>query len=258
VLSAFSAVTPMALAGTGQLAANDYLFPGQFVSQGCYYSLFMQDDGNLVAHRPDGSVVWASNTVASGGYAVMQEDGNFVVYNWSDQWGGFDTATPNAQPGTTVCDAYQWQHSSVSNPDLLLYTCVASHWVPWPGAHNFLWMQNDGNLVVYFSKDATNTAMQYAGWDSRTAGPYLTHSPCSPGDLKTHVDRGMNRQGSDYRQVSIPVQRPSWCGYHCSQDRSCKAYTYVPDGAGGKCWLKNAVPPLSTFAGAVSGVVIGR
>ena len=41
----------------------------------------MQEDGNLVLYKPDGTPVWASNTWKSGASrAVMQNDGNFVLY----------------------------------------------------------------------------------------------------------------------------------------------------------------------------------
>ena len=55
----------------------------------------MQDDGNLVTYTNapyKTDPIWASGTVGRGGYAVMQSDGNFVIYNWADQ-PVFDTNT---------------------------------------------------------------------------------------------------------------------------------------------------------------------
>ncbi|KAG7100103.1 hypothetical protein E1B28_001883 [Marasmius oreades] len=42
----------------------------------------MQTDGNCVGYRPDGTVMWQSNTVGNGHLysLVVQEDGNLVVY----------------------------------------------------------------------------------------------------------------------------------------------------------------------------------
>ncbi|EKQ69920.1 D-mannose binding lectin [Leptolyngbyaceae cyanobacterium JSC-12] len=50
---------------------------------GCY-RLVLQDDGNLVSYAPNGRVLWASNTDRRAvQYAIMQDDGNFVIYNGS-------------------------------------------------------------------------------------------------------------------------------------------------------------------------------
>ena len=40
----------------------------------------MQGDGNLVEYQ-GASVVWASGTSGSGARAVMQDDGNLVIYD---------------------------------------------------------------------------------------------------------------------------------------------------------------------------------
>lgn len=54
-----------------------------FSENGCF-ELIMQSDGNLVLYRMAGrSALWASNTRNMGSRnAHMQDDGNFVVYNW--------------------------------------------------------------------------------------------------------------------------------------------------------------------------------
>lgn len=55
------------------------------VSTGGKYSLRMQNDGNLVMYRADGSVRWAAGR--NGFQAVMQGDGNFVLYtNFGPPW----------------------------------------------------------------------------------------------------------------------------------------------------------------------------
>ena len=42
----------------------------------------MQDDGNFVLYDVNNEPVWASNTVGfPGAYLAVQEDGNLVVYN---------------------------------------------------------------------------------------------------------------------------------------------------------------------------------
>jgi len=79
-----------AFAQRGTLMEGEYLFPGQqLIAPGCYFGTFMQPDGNLVTYgnaqsTPSGAT-WASGTNGSGGYARLQEDNNFVIYNWNDQ-----------------------------------------------------------------------------------------------------------------------------------------------------------------------------
>jgi hypothetical protein len=47
------------------------LEPGQYtLSGGSRYALFMQEDGNLVVYRPDGSPAWASGAIGSDAYQV--------------------------------------------------------------------------------------------------------------------------------------------------------------------------------------------
>jgi hypothetical protein len=104
-----------------QLDMGDFLFPGQqLVADQCYFNLVMQYDGNLVSYGDNGAWVnWYSGTYAGGpfspgGYATLQPDGNFVIYNWNDQ--------------------AVWANNVVGN---------------WSGSR--LVMQIDGNIVEYSS-----------------------------------------------------------------------------------------------------------
>ncbi len=88
---AASAVASAAFAQRGTLFEGEYLFPGQqLIAPGCYYGTFMQPDGNLVTYTdvqrpPMGAAWWASGTVYRGGYARLQTDNNFVIYDWNEQ-----------------------------------------------------------------------------------------------------------------------------------------------------------------------------
>jgi hypothetical protein len=55
----------------------------------------MQGDGNLVEYE-GATAIWASGTSGSGNYAVMQGDGNFVVYNASNvaKWSSGTSGNP--------------------------------------------------------------------------------------------------------------------------------------------------------------------
>lgn len=94
----------------GVLPSGAALFQNQsvFSDNGKYYAV-MQSDGNFVMYRTDGVVRFA--TYQFGSFLAMQTDGNLVEYN------------------------------SASQP--LWWTSTAGY----PGA--FMNVQDDGNLVVY-------------------------------------------------------------------------------------------------------------
>jgi hypothetical protein len=57
-----------------------------------------------------------------------------------------------------------------------------------------------------------------------------------------------NRGGSDYTHYS--VARAEICEADCAADSNCDAYTYTSAGV---CWLKNAIPAVSTCSTCKSG-----
>ena len=65
-----------------QLNQNDYL-----LTPSGNYQLILQDDSNLVVYQSPGSNQvprWSSNTQGQDSqYAIMQTDGNFVIYDSS-------------------------------------------------------------------------------------------------------------------------------------------------------------------------------
>lgn len=62
------------------LRVGEELGLGQSLVGGAY-TLTLQPDGNLVLSEPDGNVVWSTLTHDQGvERAVLQEDGNFVLY----------------------------------------------------------------------------------------------------------------------------------------------------------------------------------
>jgi len=94
------------------LRAGQWLGAGQaLVSQSGAYRAIMQDDGNFVVYGPSGAT-WSSQTGGLGGtHITMQQDGNLVIY------------TPG---GKAV-----WSSSTA------------------PSGGDALIMQSDGNLVIY-------------------------------------------------------------------------------------------------------------
>jgi hypothetical protein len=141
--------------------------------------LVMQDDGNLVLYSGS-TATWASNTVqveqkrdtlqqngtlrnneqitsADGRYrAVMQSDGNFVVYGSGALWNS-----------STFGSGFHLILQSDNN--LVVYEGTAPKWNSGTygkgSSPTRLVMQNDGNLVLY---DAAGSAL----WHTNTYGRY--------------------------------------------------------------------------------------
>lgn len=82
------------------LTAGERLYPGQAIwSPNGTVGLHYQGDGNLVLYGPSGPL-WSSDTHGtSGGFATMQGDGNFVVYDAGGQpvWATDTSGLPGAE-----------------------------------------------------------------------------------------------------------------------------------------------------------------
>lgn len=89
------------LLGRHFLGPDQSLFTDQkLVNNG--FTAYLQGDGNFVIYNPDGDVVFATDTVGSGGvrFTFQESDGNVVLYTENDQpvW-----ASHSSQPG--ICSA---------------------------------------------------------------------------------------------------------------------------------------------------------
>lgn len=67
------------------LVREDVPGPSELVSTNGRYRLVLQADGNLVLYRKsDGKSLWASGTNGTAvRQAIMQSDGNFVIYGFN-------------------------------------------------------------------------------------------------------------------------------------------------------------------------------
>lgn len=65
-------------------------------------------------------------------------------------------------------------------------------------------------------------------------------------------EQGVNRPGLDYRNV-VTANAMS-CRSQCENDGACRAFTWVPEGIAGRCWLKSGAPEPVPGAGLVSGL----
>jgi hypothetical protein len=207
------------------LFPGEYLFPGQrIVADGCYGHLDMQEDGNLVLYAGTGSTNarWSSNTfsflrgssISHGDYAVLQADGNLVVYS-----------------GNQALWAASWERSAFAF------------------GPNRLWLQDDGNLVIY-------DRSMHALWASNTNGQAVGQTSCPLRTSVTVIQQNTNFYGGDF--ASVITDYPMECGKSCARDSRCAAFSWVQPGLQqqhGVCWLKASTPSTSYAPGITSGYV---
>ncbi|MFI2202354.1 hypothetical protein ACH47Z_16565 [Streptomyces sp. NPDC020192] len=184
-------VDPHIPASTPAPAAGAFIYPGQQLASGHSVSsstmtLTMQSDGNLVARlntgKGAGQVVWSTGTSGnSGAYAVMQTDGNLVVYKstggagkggalWSsrtyDNPGAYATVQDDGNIiiyGRASTSALWASGTNARRQTIASGTTLKPGW--WTqGTYTRLVMQTDGNLVLYRRRDGA------ALWSSRTYG----------------------------------------------------------------------------------------
>lgn len=167
---AWNGVGNAVFAGSDRLEPGEKLFPNQYLlSEDGRFVLMLQTDGNLVLYTY-GRTLWWSGTSGPASHAIMQEDGNFVVYrpdgstNWHSHTGGEGLSTFVVQhdgnivlydtnlQATWVSGSYQggtgWINDRADklNTEDRLY---ASHFLQSPDKRYVLVLQEDGNLVLY-------------------------------------------------------------------------------------------------------------
>ena len=195
----------------GALISNALAAGQSLTSPNGQFRLTMQGDGNLVEYG-GASVVWASGTNPSGARAVVQDDGNFVVYDSSDSalWASDTSGNPGAYlslrdtgelsvvsatgsrlwagPGELALNATLTSGQTLNSPlgAYRLTMQANGNLVEYDAADTVIWetgtnsgtravMQSDGNLVLY---DGANQAL----WASNTSG--------NPGAYLSLLDTG--------------------------------------------------------------------
>jgi surface antigen len=169
---------PFRVTPVDSLLANEVLPPGDALrSLDGHYRLTMRFGGDLVETDTAGRVLWSTGTSAAHSVAIMQADGNFVVYApgakpvWAAGTGGHPAAAfilaiqPDANlviypPGSTAL----WSNGAV-NDVLSPGEALRPGWyLESSDRHYQLVMQTDGNLVYYV------TGTDHPFWASGTAG----------------------------------------------------------------------------------------
>lgn len=177
-----------------QLSSNQELKASQrLVSKNRQYYLEFQTDGNLVLYSRQGSSLWASKTDGKPvTRCVMQDDGNFVIYNVGTAvWSSKTEGNPNSRlvlqddgnlviynrNNKSIWAAKKTDQSKASINDqvvvrrqIKLGTTISSL----NGVYE-LAMQRDGNLVLY-----RNCSGRKAIWESNTDGKSITNCIITP------------------------------------------------------------------------------
>ncbi|MGW7824408.1 hypothetical protein ACWGLF_41400, partial [Streptomyces puniciscabiei] len=189
-------VDPHIPGSTPAPAAGAFMYPGQQLSPGHSLSsstmtLTMQTDGNLVARLNTGSgsgqVVWSTGTSGHpGAYAIMQTDGNLVVYTatggagkggalWSSQSYGSPGAYATVQDDGNIAvwaksgHAILWGSATSARYQTVYGGNILKPGTWTQGTYTRLVMQMDGNLVMYRRRDG---AALWSTHTSRHPGAY--------------------------------------------------------------------------------------
>jgi len=112
---------------------------------------------------------------------------------------------------------------------------------------------------------ATNCDMECSGDKSQMCGGSWANSVYKADGLnvsntiyKRGVELGVDRKGSDYRQIDLPYPDYRLCQEACIKDIKCMAWTYVKpytiQGSYAKCWLKSSIPKPTRNNSCISGV----
>ena len=215
IMSALVVCFAMAAAGrvhAGEerhLRANEYLFPGQEIVQGCYHTVTFGTDGNLVVRHLGGTPVWTSGTANKGAaYVAMQGDGNLVIRNWAGSalWSSHTNGHSNSRA------------SIQGDRNFVIYNAGGS--AVW--ASNTVWHSDIGIVRQPCNWDMEKTLIK-SGFDM-------------PGG---DIGPGINMAAANAKK--------EMCASWCVNEPRCVAFTFVPAGVQGsypKCWLKDRVSPM--------------
>jgi len=225
-------------------SASSVLLPGQalfagqrLVSDSCVYHLDMQTDGNLVLYAslaPNTApyAVWSSYAHSSfpvpysdPAYTILQTDGNLVEYDTDD-------------------NRVMW----ASNTPRDIYT--------------ELWIQNDGNVVLYPGTSPGSWAMWSTGTSNPPGQVPIGPAQCPMKSQYTQIEANIALTGNNL--ASECTNDDLACGNSCSLDYggSCVGWTWAPPGgpgscsaSEGQCSFKSSVTASTAATGMVSGIV---
>jgi exopolysaccharide biosynthesis protein len=185
-LAAFAVLLPVASPAQAS-SVGDTISAGQVMRPGTHmrstdgrFTLWMQNDGNLVVYQAGAGPKWSTRTWGQpGAFAVMQHDGNFVVYSsarrplWHSGTYGTNARTASLQndgnlvlrssDSRTVWSRTGGRTANSSSTMAAVAKIRGGSRLTSPNGSHIAVMQNDGNFVVY----RTGAGAQ---WSTRTWG----------------------------------------------------------------------------------------
>jgi hypothetical protein len=147
------------------VATETVISPGTVIASGGNLSsphgqalLSMQTGGNLVLTLSS-VTIWQSGTSSAGSYAILQDDGNFVVYSSSN--------------------VAQWANGQNGNPYAVMYLQDSGAFIERSSSGVLLW-QAPGTPAIstaynWTANEVTLTGVT-RGWDNTTPAPHLASS----------------------------------------------------------------------------------
>ncbi len=149
---------PQTCGSTAYLVSGQTLQSGQcIVSPHGQYILYMAPDGNFYIYDIAHAIgTWGANTAGHpGAYAILQSDGNFVVYdtNGTALWNSGTALYKSAWNSGTATGQFNWNQLAHPGCDVGTGTGVTGVLGPGscfvsPNGHFELLLQTDGNLVL--------------------------------------------------------------------------------------------------------------
>lgn len=221
---------PMAFA-----AGTLVMAPGSMRSGGGY-TLAFQHDGNLVVYDAAFRPLWATNTVgrqcsASTCSAVLQADGNFILYDRGHAYWATHTTAPGGHLKVTARSPFLMVQAADGTPvfttSRTLEAPSGAFHLPALAAARFhgghLTLQGDGNLVVY---DSNGRAL----WASNTTGHQCSAASCS---LTFQTDGNLV-----LRDGGAPYWNSATSGIAGAELKLSAAWPYLwlADGHGARVW----------------------
>jgi PAN domain len=95
----------------------------------------------------------------------------------------------------------------------------------------------------------------------KSGAPTVVRDRCCMSGLRESTgqrEANVDRPGMDYKSFDLPKSTASLCEQACTDDRACRAWTYVVPGVQGpsaRCWLKKGVPNPVANNCCTSGVL---
>ena len=249
--------------GGSTLLPGDILFAGQrVVSDECNYHLDMQYDGNLVLYAGTGDAAsagewnsWSQGATLDCTRIVIEHNG--VAHCVSTRW---SWTVPYADPAYAALQAsdgnfVEYGDDSGSYPVLWATNTTTN-------SHDVLWVQNDGNVVLY---PATSPGLASSAlWETNTVGTEGPPASCNIKSQFTEIEQNTNLDGNVFNYVC--TNDVMACGTACSNAENqglCAGWSFFPAGSPGflcpatlgSCYLKGAVTGTAASPGTTSGVI---